>query len=75
MDMRRERNGQRADDDDWIFARDTESGHAEGFTIRDQHAKALELSGVRPRVIYDFRHTRSDEKGDPKAASQLPLIT
>ena len=43
---------------EWIFPRRTASGHAEGFTIQNQHTEALRLSKVRQFVIYDFRHTR-----------------
>ena len=47
-----------ADKSEWIFPRETASRHAEVFSIRDQHKRALKLSSVRPFVIYDFRHTR-----------------
>jgi integrase len=42
----------------WIFPRNTKSGHITGVTIRDQHEVALEAAGLSGIVFYDFRHTR-----------------
>jgi integrase len=43
---------------DWIFSRDTASGHCEGSTLKKQHEAAIKAAEVSPFVIYDFRHTR-----------------
>ena len=39
------------------FPAPTKSGHAEPSTIKDHHAKAIELSEVEPFVLYPLRHT------------------
>lgn len=54
LEMRRPAAGE----SEWVFPRQTGSGHAEVFSIRDHHTRALRLSSVRAFVIYDFRHTR-----------------
>jgi len=41
----------------WIWPAPTRSGHAERSTIYEQHEKALQVSGVRPFVLYSLRHT------------------
>jgi len=41
----------------WVWPAETKSGHVEGFTFKKQHRKALNSCGVRPFVIYSFRHT------------------
>jgi len=43
---------------EWVFPRNTESGHIEVFTVRDQHDDAVTASSVKRFVVYDFRHTR-----------------
>jgi integrase len=43
--------------DGFVFPAPTKTGHADHSTIKKQHARALELSGVRPFVLYSFRHT------------------
>ena len=41
----------------WVFPSATKSGHADHATVRKQHRNTLKLSGVRPFVLYSFRHT------------------
>jgi integrase len=41
----------------WIWAAATQSGHIEPSSLKKQHRKALQLSGVRPFVLYSLRHT------------------
>lgn len=41
----------------WVFPSATRSGHADHATVRKQHKKALRISGIRPFVLYSFRHT------------------
>jgi integrase len=41
----------------WVWTAATASGHMEPSTMKKQHRKALRLSGVRPFVLYAFRHT------------------
>jgi len=41
----------------WVWAAPTKSGHIEPSTLKKQHQRALKLSGVRPFVLYAFRHT------------------
>lgn len=41
----------------WVWPALTKSGHLEPSTVKKQHACALKLSGVRPFVLYSFRHT------------------
>jgi integrase len=41
----------------WVFPAPTKSGHVDHSTVRKQHLSALKLSGVRPFVLYSFRHT------------------
>ena len=43
---------------DWIFPRDTASGHIEGSTLKKQHEAAIKAADVTPFVVYDLRHTR-----------------
>ena len=43
---------------EWVFPRDTASGHVEASTLKKQHAATIKASEVSPFVIYDFRHTR-----------------
>jgi integrase len=43
---------------EWVFPRDTASGHVEASTLKKQHEAAIKSAGVSPFVIYDFRHTR-----------------
>ena len=40
-----------------MFLASTKSGHADHATIRKQHMGALKRCGVRPFVLYSFRHT------------------
>ena len=42
---------------DWVFPRNTKSGHIEPSTVRGQHAKACKLAKVAPFPLYTFRHT------------------
>jgi integrase len=41
----------------WVWTAATASGHIEPSTVKKQHQRALRLSGVRPFVLYAFRHT------------------
>jgi integrase len=41
----------------WVWASGTVSGHIEPSSIKKQHRRALQLSGVRPFVLYTLRHT------------------
>ena len=41
----------------WVWPAPTKSGHLEPSSLKKQHAKALELSKVRPFVLYTLRHT------------------
>ncbi|MFY9582888.1 MAG: tyrosine-type recombinase/integrase [Candidatus Acidiferrales bacterium] len=41
----------------WIWPAPTQSGHVEPSGLRKQHARALNLSNVRPFVLYSLRHT------------------
>jgi len=42
----------------WVWPAPTKSGHVEPSTIKkQQHAKAIKLSKVRPFVLYTLRHT------------------
>jgi integrase len=43
---------------EWVFPRDTESGHMTRDTIHKQHDAARIAAGLRDLEIYDFRHTR-----------------
>jgi integrase len=43
---------------EWVFPRDTQSGHIEVFTLRDQHDAAVKTAKISRFVPYDFRHTR-----------------
>ncbi len=43
--------------DGWIFAAPTKSGHIETSSLKKLHTRALTLSGVTPFVLYDLRHT------------------
>ena len=43
--------------DGWVWPAPTRSGHLEPSSLKKQHAKALELSKVRPFVLYTLRHT------------------
>jgi integrase len=43
--------------DGWLFPAKTKSGHIEPSSLRKQHAKALESSGVAPFELYVLRHT------------------
>jgi hypothetical protein len=35
----------------------TRSGHIDHSTLKKQHCRALQLSGVRPFVLYSLRHS------------------
>lgn len=41
----------------WIWSAQTRSGHIEPSGLRKRHAKAMEVSKVRPFVLYSLRHT------------------
>jgi len=41
----------------WVWPAPSKSGHLEPSSLKKQHAKALELSKVRPFVLYSLRHT------------------
>ena len=41
----------------WVFPSDSEDGHFNGDSAKDQHAKALRDSGVKPFEPYCLRHT------------------
>ncbi len=43
---------------EWVFPRETASGHVEASTLKKQHEAAIKAAEVSPFVIYDFRHTR-----------------
>jgi integrase len=43
---------------EWVFPRDTASGHVEASTLKKQHKAAIKAAEISPFVIYDFRHTR-----------------
>lgn len=40
-----------------MFPTATKTGHTDHATVRKQHKKALRISGIRPFVLYSFRHT------------------
>ena len=42
---------------EWVFPAPTKSGHVEAFSLKKQHAAAVKASGVKPFVLYTFRHT------------------
>ena len=44
-------------EDGWVFPAETKSGHIEPSSLRCQHKRALQLSRVRPFVLYTLRHT------------------
>jgi integrase len=41
----------------WVFPANTKSGHAEPSTVRKQHARAIDASGVTRFLMYTCRHT------------------
>jgi site-specific recombinase XerD len=41
----------------WVFPSGSGSGHLEQGSAKNQHAKAIELSGVKPFEPYVLRHT------------------
>jgi len=41
----------------WVWPARTRSGHVEPNSVYGQHLKALEVSKVRPFVLYSLRHT------------------
>ena len=41
----------------WVWSSATRSGHIEPSTLKKQHRNAVRISGVRPFVMYAFRHT------------------
>ena len=41
----------------WIWPAPTKSGHIDHSTLKKQHARALNLSGVRPFLLYSLRHS------------------
>jgi integrase len=55
LESRWERAGKPADG--WVWTAPTRSGHIESSSLKKQHQKALQLSGVRPFVLYSLRHT------------------
>ena len=44
-------------DEGWIWPAATRSGHIGHSTLKKQHRRALQLSGVRPFVLYSLRHS------------------
>ena len=42
---------------EWVFPAETQSGHIEPSSVRGQHARACEIAGVKPFVMYCARHT------------------
>lgn len=48
---------QSGSEDKWVFPAPTKSGHIEQFSLKKQHQKAIQESGVTPFVPYDLRHT------------------
>jgi integrase len=41
----------------WIWPSPTNSGHIDHSTLKKEHRRALQLSGVRPFVLYSLRHS------------------
>jgi integrase len=41
----------------WVWKAPTKSGHIDHSTLKKQHRRALQLSDVRPFVLYSLRHT------------------
>ena len=68
---------------EWVFPAPTKSGHAEGSSVKKQHAKALEAAKLpEDTVLYTFRHsaiTRWSKVMDPftlqKIAGHMDLRT
>src|SRR5262249_54970120 len=53
-------------DEGWVWPAPTASGHISHSTLKKQHVRAIELSGVRRFVLYSLRHpflTRLGESG------------
>jgi len=55
LQARWERTGKPAEG--WIWPAATRNGHVDRSSLKKQHKKALQLSGVRPFVLYSLRHT------------------
>lgn len=51
----------------FLFPAPTQSGHVEISTLRRAHAAALKESGVKPFVLYSFRHTALTRLGEAGA--------
>jgi integrase len=41
----------------WVWPAPTRSGHVESSSLKKRHQKSLQLSKVRPFVLYSLRHT------------------
>jgi integrase len=41
----------------WVWPARTKTGHIDHSTVKKQHARALRLSGVRPFLLYNLRHS------------------
>jgi len=55
LDARRETAGRPAEG--WIWPARTKIGHIDHSSLKKQHRNVLQLSGVRPFVLYSLRHT------------------
>ncbi len=42
---------------EWVFPGPAASGHIEKYSLKKQHAKALQIAQVTPFTFYTFRHT------------------
>jgi integrase len=58
----------------WVFPSDSKSGHFDQNSAKNQHARALRLSGVKPFEPYCLRHTALTRLGEHCDAFTLAKI-
>ena len=57
----------------WIFPSTSKVGHLNGDTAKEQHKKALEISGVEHFVPYTLRHTALTRLGEAAGGNVFAL--
>jgi len=50
-------NDAKKSDEGWVWPAQSRSGHVESCSLKRQHRRALQSSGVRTFVLYNLRHT------------------
>jgi len=62
-------------EDAWVFPSAAKCGHFDGNAAKDQHTRALEVSGVQSFVPYVLRHTALTKLGEQAGGNVFALAS